>query len=339
MLELNESHKSQVRAERGGASPKRASHKSLPAGKFYSFGIGILLIVCNMVLLEAWNLTSLYAEDKIVAIVNTEVITQKDLSDFLNFMGMQLSREYKGKALEDKITSIKSDLLSRLIEDRLILQEAKKEKIGFDEGRLKARINDIKKRYNTDTEFQGDLMKQGLTQADIENKIREQFLMYGIVEQKVRSRINVRPDEVTKFYEDNKKDFYSPEERELEAFALESEDLAASFGYNLKIGQASEDLARRYPFTLNRFSVHKGEDLKSEIEEAVFKLGLNEVSDVVKMDDKYYIFRLINITPDKQLSLSEVQYKVQSFLFERKMQEELAKWLDELKKQSYIKIN
>lgn len=281
---------------------------------------------------------SLYAEDKIVAIVNNDVITQKDLNDFLNYMTMQFSREYKGKDLEDKISSVKADLLSRLIEDRLILQEAKKEKVAFDEGRIKSRINEVKKRYNSDAEFQADLMKQGLTQADIENKVREQLLMYGVIEQKVRSKISVRPDEVTKFYEEKKKDFSSGEEREFEAFALENEDLASSFAYNLKTGKSAEELAGRYPFTVNRFNVRQGENLKKEIEDAVFSLGVNEVSGAVRMDDKYYVFRLINIIPSKQLSLSEVQYKIQSFIFEKKMQEELVKWLDELKNKSYIKI-
>ncbi|MCX5696191.1 MAG: peptidyl-prolyl cis-trans isomerase [Candidatus Omnitrophica bacterium] len=280
----------------------------------------------------------LYAQDQIVAIVNNDVITQKDLNDFLNFMRLQFSREYKGKDLEEKISSAKLDLLNRLIEDRLILQEARKEKVVFDEGRVKSRISEIKKRYNSDAQFQADLMKQGLTQADIENKIREQFLMYGIIEQKVRSKISVRPDEVTKFYEDKKKDFSSGEEREFEAFAFESEDLADSFAYNLKAGKSAEELAGRYPFTVNKFSVLRKENLKKEIEEAVFSLGVNEVSSVVKMDDKYYVFRLINIIPSKQLSLSDVQYKIQSFIFEKKMQEELVKWLDELKNKSYIKI-
>jgi parvulin-like peptidyl-prolyl isomerase len=280
----------------------------------------------------------LYAEDKIVAIVNNEVITQKDLNDFFHFTSMQLSRQYKGKELENKISSIKSDLLNRLIEDRVMLQEAKKEKLGIDEGRIKAKINEIKKNYPTDSAFQQDLMKQGLTQADVENKIREQFLMFQIIEQKVRSRISVKPDEVTKFYDNNKNEFYSGEERELEAFALENEDLAESFAYNLKSGKASVDLAGRYPFTVNSFSAIKGEDLKKEIEEAVFKLGINEVSDVVKVDDKYYVFRLLSIIPPRQHSLAEVQTKIQTFLFEKKMQDELAKWIDELKNKSYIKI-
>lgn len=281
---------------------------------------------------------SSYAQDKIAAIVNNEVITQKDLNDFLNFTSMQLSREYKGKELAEKINSIKMDLLSRLIEDRIILQEARKEKIGFDENRIKAKINEIKKNYPSDAAFQADLMKQGVTQADIENRIREQFLMYQIIEQKVRSKISVKPDEVTKFYENNEKEFTPGEEREIEAFAFENEDLAQSFAYNLKSGKSSDELAARYPFTVNRFGARQGEDLKKEIEGAVFKLGINEVSEVVRVDDKYYVFRLINITLPKKHSLGEAQYKIQSFIFEKKMQEELAKWIDELKKKSYIKI-
>ncbi|MDD2680397.1 MAG: SurA N-terminal domain-containing protein [Candidatus Omnitrophica bacterium] len=280
----------------------------------------------------------LYAQDQIVAVVNNEVITQKDLSDFLNFMSMQLSRQYKGKALEDKIDSIKSDLLNRLIEDRLILQEAKKEKIMLDENRVKAKIGEIKKQYRSDAEFQAELMKQGLTQADIENKVREQFLMFSIVERQVRSKITVKPDEVTGFYEKNKNDFNSGEERELEAYSLENEDLAQSFAYNLKTGKKPEDLATRYPFTVNMLSVYKGEQLKSEIEEVVFKLGLNEVSKPVNIDGKFYVFRLVNISPPKEATLTQVQGKIHNFLFETKMQEEFTRWLDELKKRSYIKI-
>ncbi|MFH0855994.1 MAG: peptidyl-prolyl cis-trans isomerase [Candidatus Omnitrophota bacterium] len=281
---------------------------------------------------------SVYAQDKIVVIVNNEAVTQKDADDFLNFMSMQLSKEYKGKDLETKLDSLKSGLLNRLIEDRLILQEAKNEKIPVEESRIKARINEAKKRYRSDDDFQRELMSQGLTQADIENKIRDQFLMYGVIDKKVRSKVNVKPEEVTSFYEANKKDFSSGEEREFESFSLENEDLADSLAYNLKIGKSPEDLAGRYPFTMNKFNVLAGEGLKKEIEEAVFGLGVNEVSKVVKVDDKYYVFKLINVVAPKQLPLNEVQYKIQAFLFETKMQEGLVKWLDELKKNSYIKI-
>ncbi|MFA4990243.1 MAG: peptidyl-prolyl cis-trans isomerase [Candidatus Omnitrophota bacterium] len=280
----------------------------------------------------------LYAQDQIVAIVNNEVITQKDLNDFLHFMSMQLSGEHQGKELEEKKNAIKFDLLNRLIEDRLILQEAKKEKISMDENRIKAKIGEIKKQYRSDADFQKELMTQGLTQADIEKKIREQFLMFSVVERKVRSKITVKPEEVTEFYETHKKDFTSGEGRELEVYALENEDQAQSFSYNLRVGKKPQDLATRYPFTVSEFNVYKGEELKGEMGEVVFNLGVNEVSGPVKIEDKYYVFKLLSIIPAKEFTLVQVQGRIHRFLFDKKMQEEFAIWLNELKKQSYIKI-
>jgi parvulin-like peptidyl-prolyl isomerase len=279
-----------------------------------------------------------YAEEKIVAIVNNEVITQNDLNSFINFMRVQLSKEYKGKELETKIQSMKLDLLNKLIEDRLILQEAKKNKIQIDENRIKARIEEIRSHYTSDMIFQADLKKQGLNQADVEMKIREQLLMYIIVEQKVHSKIVIKPEEVTNFYNENTKEFASPEEREIEAVTFKNLRDASSLYGALKKGKKIEDLVKEFSANLNNFKVTKGQELKKEVEQAIFKLGPGGISNPVKIDENYYIFKVNNITPSRQLSLPEVQDKIYAFLSEKKSQEELTKWLDELRAKSYIKI-
>lgn len=292
----------------------------------------------------------LFAKEKIIAVVNNEIITQKDLDDFTNFMRIQLSKEYKENELEEKIQSLKTDLLTKLIEDRLILQEAKKNDskieirpgtsidIKPDENRIKARINEIKRYYPSDSEFQKDLARQGMVQADLEKRMREQSLMYNIIEHKIRSKIVISPDEVTKFYENNIKKFLSPETRELEVITLENEDLANTFSYNLRTGQKLEDLATRYPISVNKIRVIKDGELAKNVEEKVFKLGVGEVSAPVKIEDKYYVFKLENIWPPRQLSLSEAQDKIYAFLSEEKLQQNLSKWVNELKAKSYIKI-
>lgn len=299
-----------------------------------------LLLIIAMVALCAmcYALCDLYAQDKIAAVVNQDIITQKDVDDFTHFMRIQLSREYKGKELETKIQSMKLDLLNKLIEDRLILQEAKKEKFQPDESRVTAKISEIRKRYPSDIEFQSDLAKQGMTQADLENKIREQLIMYTMVEIKIRSKVIVRPEEVTSFYNANIKDFMTPEERQLTVVTLENEDQAKTFSYNFRSGQKLEDLATRYPITVNKLDAFKGEELRKDIEDVVFKMGIGEISNPVKIDGQYYIFKLENLVPPKQQSLSEAQGAVHDYLFNKKMQEALDKWLDELKKQSYVKI-
>ena len=91
--------------------------------KFTRFFIFLGLVVSWSLLVAGHEC---YAQDKIVAVVNNDIITRKDLSDFMNFMRMQLSHQYKGKELDAKVAETKRGLLDKLIEDHLILQEAKK---------------------------------------------------------------------------------------------------------------------------------------------------------------------------------------------------------------------
>ncbi len=282
--------------------------------------------------------SGLYAQDKLVAVVNHEVITQKDLTDFLNFVRLQYSRELQGKDLEDKLDSVKLDLLQRLIEDRLILQQAKLDRVVAEASRVKARIDEIKKRYASDADFEQDLARQGLVRGDLENKINEQILMYNLIEQKVRSKVMVRPEEITTFYNQNKEKFVKPQERMLTLIILAEEELAKNLSYQLRRGEKIEELAGKFMFTVDRLSAVAGQQLRPEIEETVFALGIGEISSPVKVDAQYFIFRLDEIIPSGQLTLAQSQDKIQEYLFETKMQDELSKWLDELKKQSYIKI-
>jgi parvulin-like peptidyl-prolyl isomerase len=219
-----------------------------------------------------------------------------------------------------------------------MLQQAKAEKITIEPARIKAKINEIKKRYPLESDFERDLAKQGLVQADLENKIREQMLTFSIVEQKVRSKVAIRPEEVTDFYNQNKHKFVKPEERLLTVIILQDESAAKSLSYYLRLGEKLESLATRYAFSTDNLSVSEGQTLRGEIESVVFKLGVSEVSDPVKIDGQYYIFILDEILGSRQMDLVESQEKIQVYLFDKKVQERLTNWLDELKKQSYIKV-
>jgi parvulin-like peptidyl-prolyl isomerase len=159
-----------------------------------------------------------------------------------------------------------------------------------------------------------------------------------VIEQKVRSKIVIRPEEVTEFYNTNKNKFNTPEVKELEAYIFDNKIDATLFSYNIRAGKKLEELAARYPFVRERLKTSSNEELKKEIMDVVSGLGLNQYSDQVKIDQKYYVFRLVNITPSNQQSLAQVQDRINAFLFEKKMQEDAAKWVSELKKQSYIKI-
>lgn len=288
--------------------------------------IFLLLILAACCLLTASS-RPLFAQDEIVAIVNNEVITRKDLNDFTNFMRLQTG--------DKRLTE--SEALQHLIDDRLILSEAKKNQISVDEDRIKARIDSIKKEYRSDAQFQEDLQKQGMVQADLEARTREQMIMYNIIDLKVRSKIIINPAEVTDFYQKNAGEFRSPASWELDALVLEDWELAVKIWGRLRRGESMEDLAREYSLAINKTSMKRGE-FKRQVEDIIIRLRPQGISKPVKIENRYYVFRLNKIISEHQQPLPQAQDSIYNFLYNKKMQEELARWLDELREQSYIKI-
>ena len=283
-------------------------------------------------------LNPVFAQDKIVAIVNNDVITQKDLNDFLNFMRVQLSSEYSGKELEEKLQSVKLDTLNRLIEDRLILQQAKKSNLRIDENRIKARLNEIRSRYRSEDEFQSSLAKQGLVLSDVEKKLKDQFLMFALIETKIKSKIIINPREVTEFYKQNIKEFTIPETREFLFVVLDDQNMAKDIYSQLKKGANLQSLSQEHSLVTDKLVVSQDRQLKPEIQEAVLNLKLGTASAPVLLDGKFYIFELNSLAAASQQSFSKVKDKVYAYLFDKKMQESLDKWLEEIKNKSYIKV-
>jgi parvulin-like peptidyl-prolyl isomerase len=279
-----------------------------------------------------------YAQDKMIAVVNNEAITQRDMDSFMNFMRIQYSKEFSGEKLEKKIESMKSDMLQRLIEDRLILQDAKKEKLNMDESRIKGKISEIRRSFKSDREFQAYLVSQGMSEADLYEKMRDQMLIYTLIETNVKDKIVVKPAEITDFYNKNIKQFEVAEEREFLSLIMDSKDTAERAAVSLKEGKSVEDIVKDNSAKTSNFTARRDGELKKEIEDVVFGLGQNNVSDPVLIDNVYYIFKLVKVSPSRQKSLVEARNDISKALFEKKMSEGVVEMVEKLKKRALVKI-
>ena len=70
------------------------------------------------------------AENKILAVVNDEIVTQADLDMGLSSAIDELKKGYSGAELEAKISATRKECLNQIIDDKLILQEAKKRDVN-----------------------------------------------------------------------------------------------------------------------------------------------------------------------------------------------------------------
>ncbi|MFH1247694.1 MAG: SurA N-terminal domain-containing protein [Candidatus Omnitrophota bacterium] len=279
-----------------------------------------------------------YTEDKIIAAVNNDVITQSDLDEFTNYMRMQLSEHNSEDEVNIRIVGMKNDLLDRLIEDKLLIQEAKRIGVKVDADRIKYRIDQMKLRYRSDREFQEDLLKQGLAQSDLEARILDQLYMVNIIERMVKDKVTVLPEEVTEYYYRNIESYTIAEQREFEYFILSDPDLAKEIAEKLSINRDWNEVAKKYNLDINKHIGRQGGELRPEIEMAVFKLEKGQTSLPVEIQGKYYIFKLIDIYLYRQQSLLEVQSDIYAILQQMKMEQDMTKFLNDLKQKTYIKI-
>lgn len=290
------------------------------------FLLGVLLIK------PVWALS-----DKIVAVVNNEVITQSELQQFQALAYTQLASQFKGKELEQEFQKAKDGILNRMIEDRLILQEAKKKNIEVKDNKIKDRIEQIRRGFASQEGFDQMLSEQGLTLGDLRKRTKEQFMIFQLVDEEVREKTIVEPAEITAFYEQNKNEFMDTQQRKINSIFFTEEKDAKQVVNLLKQGEDITKVAENFHQSVTTRLV-KQDQLRKDIEDVVFNLKEKEVSNPIKTDQGFFIFKLEEIIPAQQRSLSESYDEIYHQLLDQKFRQKMSRWLDELKKKSYILI-
>lgn len=281
---------------------------------------------------------SIYAEDKIIAIVNNDTITQSEADVYLNILRLQLSQQYKGRELEERLAREKDVIINKMIEDKIILQEAKRGNLQTNPQRLKFRINEIKSAYLSEVDFENSLKDKGLTVRDLEKKINEQMIMREIIEIQVRRKIVISPDEVTRFYEKNKEELFTqPQNYAIELLYLEDENALKGLQMELQDTTDMQKAAERYKATYSNDTVVI-EHLRSEAQDEITALNPGQVSRPIKLGKGFYIFKLLEILPPQLQSLKEAHPRIYEYLFEEKFNLSMLEWLENLKSKSYVSI-
>ena len=132
--------------------------------------------------------------DRIVAVVNTEVITQNDLTERVNLVVRQLQRQ-GGQLPPSEVLS--RQILERLINDLLQVQLAKETGIKVDDATLDRTIERIAQENSLSmTEFRGALERDGIKYPRFREDIRNEILLARLREREVDNNIVVTDAEV-----------------------------------------------------------------------------------------------------------------------------------------------
>jgi len=288
--------------------------------------------------------------DKVAIVVNNEIITYGEIDRMLSPAYEKYKTLYQGDELAKKLEEARQNIIAQLIEDRLILGEAKKKNVEVDDREVDSKIAETEKRFASKEGFDQALAAQHVTLKELRTRYKEQIMTRRMIDQKVGGTIMVSPSEINKYYEEHVNEFREPEEIKLRMIlvrpkegleGLKALDLVNEIKRRLREGGDFAALARTYSEGPNAedgglMGYVKREDLHPEIDKAIAVLKDQETSDVVQTSLGWQFFRVEEKKHPKTIPLSEARQMIEEKLFADKAKDKIKGWVDNLRKNAYI---
>ena len=313
---------------------------------FYVFGYPLIL-----------NSTSAEIVDRIVAVVNDDVITLTELNSSLKPYAEKIrSLGYPPEKEQQLLFKVRKDMLDHLIDQKIEDQEIKRSKVEISEEQIDKTIEQIKEtNYLTDEKLRAALAQDGMTMEEYREKIKGQLLRTRLVNLKVKSKIVITKEDIKAYYEKHIDEFggkpkyhirniilkvplFTDTEKKLEIKTKMDEILE-----KLKSGESFEALAAKYsesPAASDGGDLGEFEfgSLSPQLQKAIEKIKPGEFTPVLDTDLGYQIFFLENIVSAKGKTLEQVTPEIESKLYNETIDKKYGAWIGELRKQSVVKI-
>jgi peptidyl-prolyl cis-trans isomerase SurA len=278
--------------------------------------------------------------DRVVAVVNNEVITLSDLQ--------------REEALKKRDT-VRDDrlVLEDMIDRKLQMAAAKRAGVDVTDKELDDAVADIMKRNSMDMmQFSVALAKEGLTFEQYKEELREQITLSRLFNKYVRSGVNVDEAEARAFYENNPKTFSLPEEIRVRRIflavpELATPDQAAAIKEKAQSVYARVQKGEDFIHLVREASqgetasqdgdlgFMQREDALPEIVEAARALKPGESSSPFRCAGGYNIIKLEEVrTPVKPFE--KVKDEIMKTLYEQKLENTYRSWLQALRGDSHI---
>jgi len=287
--------------------------------------------------------------DKVVAVINSEVITWSDLYKAMEFEASQTVKSMSEQERRKIFKQNEMMFLENLIDMRLLLQEARKANIAASDDEVKKTMDSIRDKYGmTDEVLKDALAKEGFSLAEYKKKLAEQIVISRLVDLEVRSKIVIKDDEMDAYLAKNTGAAAVEEGYKISHILIrngddprQAEEKANGIYEKIKAGESFAEAARKYSEDPSAKSggdlgfVNKS-DLSREFLGALSTLKPGEVSAPFKSD------RGVNIVflESARLFNSPVELKqaLRDKLYAEKFDRDYKAWIKGLRQKSYVEI-
>jgi foldase protein PrsA len=248
--------------------------------------------------------------------------------------GAQLKSE-----CEQQFKSLKSEVLGFLISSQWVLSEANSLGVKISDAEVKKEFTKIKTtQFPKPTEFEKFLATSGQSVSDLLLRVKLNLLSSRIQKHVVKSESNVTEAQISKYYDENKSRYGTPEKRNVRIILTKTEAQAKSAKQEVESSKNFAAVAKKDSIDPTSKAnggelkeVVKGEEEKA-LDEAIFSAKKNVLGGPVKTPFGYYVYEVLSVTTGTQQALSQVKSTIKQQLISTNEQKALSKFVKEFKK-------
>ncbi|MFV0439428.1 MAG: peptidylprolyl isomerase [Desulfopila sp.] len=305
--------------------------------------------------------------DRVVAVVNDEVITLSELEKEGEKVFRQLAATTPSAELPAALARARAEILETMIDKHLINQKAKERKITVSDAEVEAAFQNVMKMTGlTREQLLGKLEESGVDEQIYRSTLRTQLLQNKLVGADLSSKVIITDDMLLDYY-DNHYATRSPQQQassatgsyyllqigcswqggdrnEARKRAETAHDLAVAGDDFRALAENYSDLPSRVDggdiglFELN--------DMAADMRHVIAGLKAGEISDIVETSAGFQFFKVLSVESAAsqgeesrivaKAPFEDVKDSIREELFQQEMNKVYSQWVNELKTQAYI---
>lgn len=294
--------------------------------------------------------------DRIVAVVNKEVITYSEIEKWGGPFQEEIRTEDRLERRE-RVQEVLRKVLDRVVEEKLIEQEARKSGIKVTSKEIEVAVEEVKQKNKIDQEgLEKALAAEGLTLEAFKKDLERRILRTKFVHSAVKVEQKAGEKELTEFFQNNVNQyrinesyrpahilFLIPQDATPEQIrgirkkcqkVLERIKEGADFA-KMAMEYSEDTASRKEGGDLGEFK--KGELLPA-LEKEATGLQVGEVSGLLRTEVGFHILKLLDRKGGEPPPFEEIKEKVRADYYEKELEKAYLQFLNKLKEKSVIEI-
>ncbi len=304
------------------------------------------IIVCMTVIVCGLSsMASAEIVDRIVAIVNNDIITLSELNKATKPYKENLATASKSDEEKEKIgAKIDNQMLAQLIDRSLTAQQATKYNISVSQKDIDGAVNNFKKSKNLNQEqLEEALAADGLTYKDYRVSMKGEILQSRLISRAVRSQVIITNNDIKEYYDAHGEAFTGVKKYQLRNIVMDAEEEIQAVEKKLGENISFDQLAKQYSQASNAsdggdLGVFDINNFSEEIKNSLQTLEKGDHTPILMAGQGYQILYVEDVVMEGNKTIEEARDQIENVLYKEKAEKKFAEWIASLKENAHIKI-